>query len=87
MKNWFLKRHPENVKPFYTKSINELKQELQVENVFINFDNDNSNSLDVDEIYEMFRINGISISKSEIKELFKIVDVDGSGNLCLEEFK
>eukprot|EP00347_Sterkiella_histriomuscorum_P020356 403338121 len=87
VKKWLQKRCSERAKPFYLKSENELKQELQVENVFINFDDDGSNSLDCQEIFEMFHKNGIIISMNQIKELFKIVDEDGSGQLSLEEFK
>ncbi|CDW86118.1 ef hand family protein [Stylonychia lemnae] len=80
-------QHAESTKPFYMKSVNELKQQLQVENVFINFDDDGSNSLDCKEIFEMFNKYGIKISMKKIQELFKIVDEDGSGSLSLDEFK
>jgi Ca2+-binding EF-hand superfamily protein len=39
------------------------------------------------EIFDMFNNNGIPISMQKIKELFKIVDEDGSGHLSMDEFK
>lgn len=45
-KTWFRKRFADQTNPIYQKSLNDLKLELQVENVFFKFDEDGSNSLD-----------------------------------------
>lgn len=52
-----------------------------MENVFKNFDDDGSNSLDVKELFRMFNGNKIPISMDKIQELFAIVDEDRSGSL------
>lgn len=58
-----------------------------MENVFQKFDMDNSGTIDLNELYHMFRVNGIDISKDTLKCLFSIVDKDGSGGISLNEFK
>ena len=44
-------------------------------------------TLDIQEVMTMFKANGIFMSSDLLKELFKIVDEKGSGQLTLQEFK
>jgi hypothetical protein len=60
---------------------------LQLEKLFMSFDEDGSNTLDVKELHDMFQSNGVYVSLEQCMELFKIVDEDGSGMLSVEEFK
>jgi hypothetical protein len=86
--NKWLKKHAvEKTQPFYLKTGRELWQELQLEKLFLSFDEDGSNSLDVKEMHEMFTINGVNITLDDCFKLFKFVDEDGSGALSVDEFK
>jgi hypothetical protein len=87
VKNWFKKHAPEKTLPFYQKSGNELWQELQLEKLFLSFDEDGSNSLDVGEMHDMFLSSGVDITLEDCLTLFNFVDEDGSGALSVDEFK
>ncbi len=84
---WFKNHQIEKTQPFYLKSERELWQELQLERLFLSFDEDGSNSLDVHELHDMFKSNGVDITLEECWQLFKFVDDDGSGFLSVDEFK
>lgn len=84
---WFKKRYQEQTQPFYIKREQELWSELQLEKLFMSFDDDGSNSLDVKELHDMFISNGVFVTLEQVMELFKIVDEDGSGMLSVDEFK
>jgi hypothetical protein len=87
VKKWLKKHHLEKTLPFYLKSDRELWQEYQLEKLFLSFDEDGSNSLDVGEMHDMFASNGVNITLEDCLKLFNFVDEDGSGALSVDEFK
>ena len=87
VKSWFKTHAPLQTLPFYLKSGSELVQELNLERLFLSFDEDGSNSLDVGEMRDMFLSSGVDISLEDCLTLFKFVDEDGSGALSVDEFK
>ena len=65
-----------------------LKNIAEIERLFILYDTDESGLIDVRELYRMFKDNGITqITNEEFREIFKVVDSDGSGNISCQEFK
>lgn len=54
-----------------------------MEMLFNKFDEDESGTMEVDELYQMLLQNKIHIHKEQLEQLFKIVDEDGSGSLDL----
>ena len=55
--------------------------------MFLLFDTNRSGTLEIDEISNMFKSNGISIKKNNLIKLFQMVDEDNSGTLTFKEFK
>lgn len=51
---WVKKHCPNTAKTIYKKTKFELKKHFEVENVFNCFDEDGSQTLDVNELYDMF---------------------------------
>ncbi|XP_060587403.1 neo-calmodulin-like [Ruditapes philippinarum] len=60
--------------------IQEIVKAFQV------FDKDNSGTISADEIREVLRKSGEDVDEAEIEEMLKLVDVDGDGNISIEEF-
>lgn len=60
---------------------------MQLERLFYSFDENGSNSLDVQELHDMFLTNGVEISLRQVIDLFNTVDEDESGFLSVDEFK
>ncbi len=58
-----------------------------MEVVFKKFDADGSGSIELNELYLMFLQFGVRVKKSELRQLFNIVDTDHSGALSVKEFK
>lgn len=61
--------------------------QYDVENVFFKFDEDCSGTLEAEELYAMFRKNGIMVKMAQIKTLFDIVEKRKTGKLDLAGFK
>ncbi len=70
----------------YVKSHSEYKQHQEFKNVFINFDFDGSQTLDVEEVTEMLQQNNINIPQETLIKLFSVVDPKKPKELCLDEF-
>jgi Ca2+-binding EF-hand superfamily protein len=64
-----------------------LIKEKEIEDVFYKFDQDRSGTIELRELYEMFLYYGVDINQYDLRKLFKIVDIDGSGALSIAEFK
>ena len=47
----------------------------------------NIDSLEINEVYDMFQQNGININEDTLKKLFSIVDKRNTGALDLDNFK
>ncbi|CAI2380139.1 unnamed protein product [Moneuplotes crassus] len=75
-----------NCKEKYIKSEVEIRQNKEIENIFNTFDKDNSGTLEMGEIFDLFTHNGIEITYDQVKEIFSVVDEDCSGSLTREEF-
>ena len=71
----------------YLNNPTQLHQHNAIFNVFKKLDEDNSNSLDIDEVNQMFINNNISITYDQLKALFSIACKPGAYELSFEEFK
>lgn len=49
----------------------EVKQGEVIETIFQNFDSDGSGSLDINELTELFRQNGINLDKETVRKMFQ----------------
>jgi hypothetical protein len=85
--SWLKSRYSEKAKKIYTNTDSELARHREIENMFLLFDTNRSGTLEIDEISNMFRSNGIQIKKAHLIEMFNIVDADKSGTLTFSEFK
>lgn len=52
--------------------------------MFEKFDFDNSGSIESKEMLEMFKLNGVNITESELIKIFNIVDSKKSGSLSVD---
>ncbi|CAI2376087.1 unnamed protein product [Moneuplotes crassus] len=73
----------------YIKAKSRLTSEQvrEIKEAFRLFDRDNSNSIDVAELRDAMKALGIPMTRSELRQMMKEVDTDGSGNIDFEEFK
>ena len=62
----------------------ELEKVLKIRDIFYDFDDDKSRTLDIDEIYTMFNINNIPISKKELYSLFQSKKKEGKSLTLFE---
>lgn len=85
--NWFKKRFPASTKESYLYSTEELQHISMATEVFMDYDQDNSGSLEVEEVYSMFQHNEINISRKKLSYLFNIIHTKQKNKLNLEEFK
>ena len=57
----------------YYKRTAEIQANRQIEEMFAKLDTDGSNSISMDEMQELFRENGINMTRPEVAEMFSIV--------------
>lgn len=81
------KRYQTKASHNYLYKDQELKRCEDIVDIFRKFDTDKSGSIELDELFEMFRSNDIRVTKPQIRQLFRVVDKNGSGDLSIEEFK
>lgn len=74
------KTHEEILAQFTEKQIKLYKD------VFDSFDADGSQSIDLDELGNVFRALGQNPTPEEIQDIIKEVDADGSGEIDFDEF-
>ena len=86
-RNWLKKRYSSTTYKDYLMNQEELIQNNNIESLFRKFDTDHSNGLDMQELFKMFKENGINLHRKIIKELFRQADADGNGAITLQEFK
>ena len=72
--NWLRKRYPNKTKEKYLYSDQERVRCQEIIDIFQKFDEDGSGTLEIEEIYEMFRKIGLNMSKNEVYQIFSIVD-------------
>lgn len=85
--NWFKKRCPKSTKDSYLYSAEELSSISMATEVFVDYDQDKSGTLEIEEIYSMFQHNGINISRRKLCNLFGMIKTKQKNKLNLEEFK
>jgi hypothetical protein len=85
--SWFKKRFPCSTKERYLYSNQEMHQIQMATEVFKDYDQDNSGTLELEEVYSMFQLNGINISRKKLSHLFCFVKSRQKHRLNLEEFK
>lgn len=62
------------------------EQREEIDNAFLLFDKDKSNTIDVVELGMAMRALGIHLSKAEVHMMMKRIDKDGSGLVEKDEF-
>lgn len=65
----------------------ELNKHCEINDLFRGFDADGSGTIDPSELVNMFKDNGIFLSKEQIEAIFSLIDANGDRNLNLSEFK
>ena len=85
--NWLKKRFPSSTKERYLYSNEEMNQIQMATELFKDYDQDNSGTLEVEEVYSMFQQEGINISRKKLSNLFRFVKPGQKHRLNLEEFK
>lgn len=61
-KNWFLKRFQSSTHKHYNQTSAQVQTENYIEEMFKTLDQDGSNTLDMGEITDLFKENGIHMS-------------------------
>lgn len=71
----------------YTKKLDVPESKLkEYKEAFEMFDKDGSGTISVSEIRKILRNFGNQVTESEVKDMIKDIDADGSGELDFEEF-
>lgn len=70
----------QGARPLSTSQIEQFQQ------VFRHFDTDGSNTIDVNELGQVFEAMGQTLSQEELQAVMKQADDDGSGEIDFEEF-
>ncbi|CDW72748.1 ef hand family protein [Stylonychia lemnae] len=84
---WLKIRYQNSAKTESLQTMNEVKRNKDIQQIFKRFDEDQSGLLELDEINQLFLTNGIKLGKNNTKEFFKLLDADNSGSLSVQEFK
>ena len=90
---WLKRRFNKTTKIQYLNNPTQLQQHKAIWNVFNKLDEDGSNSLDIDEVNQMFVNNNISVTYDQLKALFCIgfdnesTCKSGTYELSFEQFK
>lgn len=61
------KSHKNVIRTQYLMTEQEVKQGEVIEAIFRNFDSDGSGSLDINELVELFRTNGVVLDKETVR--------------------
>lgn len=66
----WLKNQKKTGNPDYMNLLKEKRRMLELEELFNKFDDDKSGTLDMAELYHMFKQAGIEISQKDLRTLF-----------------
>ena len=64
----------------------EMEQEMKIKKIFLTFDDDQSNALDLKEMVEMFHKFDINVDINKLKAMYRVFD-GTDGALDFEKFK
>ena len=64
-----------------------MEQEMKIKKIFLTFDEDESNALDLKEMVDMFHKFGIIVDRNKLEEMYHVVDGNYDGALNFNEFK
>ncbi len=84
---WLKSRCQKSAKTSNLLSITEIQRNKDIMQIFQHFDDDLSGQLELNEVIEMLKVNGMKMSKKHTLEFFDILDADKSGGLSVSEFK
>jgi hypothetical protein len=72
VKAWLKKlaKKKEDIQPKYLMNEQEVAQNEKIERLFFKFDTDGSGALDGNELFELFKENGVEIDAEVINEMF-----------------
>ncbi|KAM3145650.1 hypothetical protein pb186bvf_002196 [Paramecium bursaria] len=87
MKTWFRKRHKQIVKEPYLKTQRQLMDDQAITKTFHLIDRDQSKTLDMEEIFTMFKKNGYPINMALLRSQQQDITVYFIGFIDLDEFK
>jgi hypothetical protein len=85
--SWLKSRHAQHSKEVYLLSLAELSRLEEIKQIFTEFDVDKSGTLDLVELLVMFKSYGLTINKTQLKDLFSVVRPRNRNFLTFDEFK
>ena len=80
---WLKSRHNSTSRPEYLQSLENMRRNKDILQIFKKFDEDGSGSLEMEEISKLFTSNGIYLGKKNTKKFFALLDNDNSGSLTI----
>ena len=82
-----LEEFDEFVRNYITLEDQDEVNEEELKEIFLDFDDDESGEIDVDELWLILKSLGQLMTKKEVQELFDSMDDDGGGSIDFDEFK
>ncbi|CAD8205194.1 unnamed protein product [Paramecium pentaurelia] len=84
---WFKNRYFDKVKPQYLFYPEERRIQMELKQIFNVFDYNDSKTLDIAEMFLMFKHFGFDVSKNDLKVIYSYIDQDRDWALNYQEFK
>ncbi|CAD8120576.1 unnamed protein product [Paramecium sonneborni] len=84
---WFKSRYFDKVKPQYLFYPEERRIQMELKQIFNVFDYNDSKTLDIAEMFLMFKHFGFEVSKNDLQVIYSYIDQDRDQALNYQEFK
>jgi hypothetical protein len=84
---WLNKRHATTAREVYRFLPENLQTHFDLNNIFVKFDEDKSNKLDLKEFFVMMHEVNVSIDLKDLEDIYNVADLDHDNALDLKEFK